>query len=136
MVGDSGETFHPPKRSPMPFKTFNMKVGHMFGRYELNRNKLVGYTKMTKEGTQQAAIGLVKHPDIASPSYFKDTQFIDCDQNSIDYMFTPDPKWAIIKDCGNWPCSGPLNAIHDFKRSTFSGTKNVPLVETTLGQSF
>jgi hypothetical protein len=41
------------------------------------------------------------------------------------WMMTPLEKWAIIKDCGEFPCTGPLNALFDFVGSVFEGD-NIP----------
>lgn len=35
----------------------------------------------------------------------------------------PPQKWAIIKDCGNFPCTAPKNTYFTFERSRFSGLK-------------
>lgn len=52
---------------------------------------------------------------------FYDTTFINCETDAIAYFFEPPQKWAIIKDCGAWPCTAPKNTIFSFKRNTFQG---------------
>jgi len=39
------------------------------------------------------------------------------------YFFKPPKKWAIIKDCGEFPCTGPLNTIYSFKGTKFEGNR-------------
>lgn len=36
-------------------------------------------------------------------------------------MMDPDPAWANPRDCGNFPCTAPLNALLSFKDNTFTG---------------
>lgn len=38
-------------------------------------------------------------------------------------LWDPPEKWAIIKDCGEWPCTAPLNLLYRFENSQFIGTK-------------
>ena len=35
----------------------------------------------------------------------------------------PPQKWAIIKDCGNWPCTGPKNTYFTFEGNEFIGNR-------------
>jgi hypothetical protein len=36
-------------------------------------------------------------------------------------LFTPPNAWAVLDDCGQFPCTGPLNTLIKFERSTFAG---------------
>lgn len=60
-------------------------------------------------------------PDNVPVQQFKDTEFINCDTDAMVYFFEPPQKWAIIKDCGNFPCTGPKNTYFTFERTTFTG---------------
>lgn len=35
----------------------------------------------------------------------------------------PPQKWAIIKDCGSWPCTAPKNTMFIFRRTKFVGPR-------------
>ena len=35
----------------------------------------------------------------------------------------PDPGWANLKDCGDFPCTAPLNVLIQFKDAQFVGRK-------------
>ena len=50
-----------------------------------------------------------------------DTKFIDNENEAFAYLWEPPQGWAIIKDCGEWPCTGPYNTLYSFKRTTFEG---------------
>jgi hypothetical protein len=52
-----------------------------------------------------------------------DSKFVDVREQAMAYIMHPDPGWANINDCGDFPCTAPLNAIIDFSGSTFEGTK-------------
>jgi len=52
---------------------------------------------------------------------FYNTRFVNTDANALGYFFKPPKKWAIIKDCGEWPCTGPLNTLYSFKNTTYVG---------------
>jgi hypothetical protein len=50
-----------------------------------------------------------------------DTKFTDV--HSVAYVAEPNPEWANLMDCGDYPCTAPSNILYSFKRSTFSGYK-------------
>lgn len=39
----------------------------------------------------------------------------------MTYFYDPPKKWAIIKDCGNFPCTAPKNVLYTFEKSLYSG---------------
>lgn len=49
------------------------------------------------------------------------TRFENVDQDAMAYLFTPPNEWSVVDDCGEFPCTGPLNALIQFERSTFAG---------------
>lgn len=72
---------------------------------------------------------------------FYDTEFINCEEEAIGYFFDPPQKWAIIKDCGNFPCTGPKNVYYTFERTKFTGGRpsfakdNFQMIPATEGFS-
>lgn len=40
---------------------------------------------------------------------FYDTQFTDVEDSAVANLLSPDPNWANLEDCGNFPCTGPYN---------------------------
>lgn len=56
---------------------------------------------------------------------FYDTKFTNVHADALGYFFEPPQRWAIIKDCGEWPCTGPHNTIYSFKRNTFNGKRPI-----------
>jgi len=54
---------------------------------------------------------------------FHGTKFFNVESDALGYLFDPPKKWAIIKDCGEWPCTGPQNVLFSFKDTKFSGIR-------------
>lgn len=38
------------------------------------------------------------------------------------YLMSPNPKWANIDDCGQFPCTGPNNVLIQFTQTSYSGS--------------
>ena len=53
---------------------------------------------------------------------FYDTQFTDVEDSAMASLMSPNPAWANIEDCGNFPCSGPYNLLYSFRNSTWYGS--------------
>jgi len=62
-------------------------------------------------------------PDYVALHEFYDTKFIDVEGDAATYIYDPPQKWAIIKDCGSFPCTGPQNIILSFKDNKFEGIR-------------
>jgi hypothetical protein len=54
--------------------------------------------------------------------YFTNIKFEDVDTKSMAWFEDPPSKWAIIKDCGEFPCTAPNNIILSFTTTTYPGT--------------
>jgi len=54
---------------------------------------------------------------------FTNSKFVDVEEDAFAYFMDPKPAWANIADCGEFPCTAPLNILYSFKNSVFSGVK-------------
>lgn len=54
---------------------------------------------------------------------FYDTVFENIEDEALGRFFEPPQGWAIIKDCGNFPCTAPKNTIFSFRRNLFKGLR-------------
>jgi hypothetical protein len=54
---------------------------------------------------------------------FYDSKFIDVEGDAIAYVDDPNPSWANIKDCGEFPCTAPNNVLFQFFDTEFEGSK-------------
>lgn len=93
----------------------------------LERNHFYNFNNESMLGMGNHAITLSKHQSDYHPtSEFIDTYFYNVTSESMAYMETPMAKWANMGDCGEFPCTAPLNALFDFKGSVFEG-ENIPV---------
>jgi hypothetical protein len=70
---------------------------------------------------QHAIILHESQSDMHPIYYIYDTLFNNVTTSAIAWMQTPPEKWANIKDCGEFPCTAPLNTILKFEGTTFEG---------------
>ena len=61
------------------------------------------------------------HPDYIPMHEFYDSKFVNVENDAMAYWWEPPQGWAIIKDCGEFPCTGPKNTLYSFMNSQFSG---------------
>jgi len=54
--------------------------------------------------------------------YFNGTKFHNVDEAAMPFFFEPPEAWGQGKECGEFPCTGPLNVILDFKENSLSGS--------------
>lgn len=57
--------------------------------------------------------------------YFNNVKFTNVKYNAIVYMYDPPQGWAVIDDCGEWPCTAPSNVVYTFKDAIFQITDGV-----------
>lgn len=57
---------------------------------------------------------------------FDETTFTDVEEAALGYFFDPPQEWAVIDDCGQFPCTGPKNTIFSFKNTKFDGKLDKP----------
>jgi len=58
--------------------------------------------------------------------------------NALAYIFDPPQGWAVIDDCGEWPCTAPSNVVYTFTKALFGvndGVTQLP-IWGSLAQSF
>ena len=88
----------------------------------MNRNEFIGFEKTTKLGKRQSIFEMNEYQSDYLPMMeFFDTTFTDV--KSLAYIMDPKPGWANLDDCGNYPCTAPLNALLFFQRTSFNGLK-------------
>mmetsp|Transcript_29160 Transcript_29160/g.43940 ORF Transcript_29160/g.43940 Transcript_29160/m.43940 type:complete len:104 (-) Transcript_29160:1614-1925(-) len=60
---------------------------------------------------------------------FYDTKFIDVAESAMAWLRAPPQAWATLEICGNFPCTGPLNAWFNFEGTKYYGTKPMKALE-------
>ena len=72
------------------------------------RNEFIGFEPKTRYGKRQAIFQLNPYQaDYIPMIEFFDSKFIDVKDGAAAYIMEPNPEWATVIDCGNYPCSGP-----------------------------
>lgn len=59
--------------------------------------------------------------DKIPPHFFDNCKFEDVTDDGFAFLDKPDPAWANIKDCGNFPCTAPNNVIFTFTNTKYYG---------------
>ena len=118
-----GKPAHVTDTSPLPYS--NVHSHSAWGTRVLhNREKFIGFNKETREGLRQTAMGLSPWAyDYAPAQEFFDCEFIDVEDGSLTYIYDPPKQWANLRDCGDFPCTGPNQILMSFEDSKFSGSK-------------
>jgi hypothetical protein len=60
------------------------------------------------------------------------SQFINVDQKAFAFIFSPPIRWAVIDDCGLFPCTGPKNILVKFSNVRFTGQTTPATVSSTF----
>lgn len=45
---------------------------------------------------------------------FDDVLFTNVEDSAVAFFFDPPQGWAVVSDCGEWPCTAPSNAVYKF----------------------
>lgn len=88
-----------------------------------NKNiKFFNFNEKTREGKIQRVFGLTKTmPDYFPAQEFEDVTFTNVEDGALIQFFEPPSKWANIADCGDFPCTGPLNTFYKIEGAKFEG---------------
>jgi hypothetical protein len=117
--GAGGQKLHPPKEKKMPYTLTS--GGEWAGEIKFINNNFINFTEITIAGKAQRLFGMGADPDYHCPVYFIGNMFNNVAMNSMFTLPDPNPGWANIKDCGNFPCTAPKNILLDFRDTTYTG---------------
>lgn len=62
---------------------------------------------------------------------FDQVEFVNVHNDAVAYLYTPPAEWAIIKDCGQFVCTGPLNTILKFTNARATGSPAPSITDIT-----
>lgn len=122
-----GKDLHIPKKSARPI--YKIKSFGAYGGIALIEN--VKFAKFdtggrTKCQSRQSVFARNPYASDKIPMHkFKNCKFEDVDDSSMAFFTDPPPSWAIVKDCGAFPCTAPNNILASFTGTRFSGTTPV-----------
>jgi hypothetical protein len=108
---------HPMMPSPKPYHKCKSYASWSASAHFENMEFLNFYSK-TETGASQSVICLnPTASDGIAPHLFVNTKFTNVMPDALAYIKAPDPKWANLKDCVEFPCTAPLNILFDFKKT-------------------
>lgn len=82
---------------------------------KMHRNEFIGFDAKTSLGKRQAIFEINEYqPDYLPMMEFFDSKFTDVKEGAAAFIMDPLPGWAGLTDCGNYPCTAPLNALLTF----------------------
>lgn len=120
LAAHSAREFHPLSPSGKP-----MHTTHGFASWGTRglfyNNEFVNFYPKTQTGAQQNVLCLVTSSfDKVVPHLFRNTKINNVSPDALAYFMAPPQKWANLKDCGAFPCTGPLNVLFSFMNTTYS----------------
>lgn len=133
LVGLKGAAIHPIKMSKVPFH--KMHESAWGGLFNFHDNSWFYFKKETALGQRNRALELFLAPDFYQPIYFENNKFVDVEMDALLYFPSPDPAWANLKDCSEWPCTGPKNILWKFKKTRFENRQG-QVMNNLLGTEF
>lgn len=109
--------------TPPKFPMYKVKTDASWsGRTILNRNKFLNFAQTTSEGKLNSVFGSSEYGMDYIPIIESfDTEFNNVEAGAVCKLKDPNPRWAIIKDCGFFPCTGPKNVLYSFKNTKWLG---------------
>jgi len=111
--------------SPPAHPQYKIKSDASFGgRTFYNNLEFIGFnSNKTFCGMKQSLFTInPTSPDYVPAIKLTNTRFENVAQESIAYFFDPPWEWAVLDDCGEFPCTGPLNILLQFEKSVFAGS--------------
>jgi hypothetical protein len=80
--------------------------------------EFINFYSATSTGARQTVICLnPKASDYIPPHLFYNTKFNNVMPGAMAYIKSPNPGWANLKDCVEFPCTAPLNILFDFQKT-------------------
>lgn len=120
VVSISGKSLHPTNPSSLPYEKLMSDSG-WGGKTILKRNEFNGFKSRTALGKRSSVFGSAEYQaDYIPMLQFSETKFTNIDKDALVAFKTPPKAWAVIDDCGEFPCTGPLNVLYSFKKSTWT----------------
>ena len=51
---------------------------------------------------------------------FYDSKFNNVNPGALAYLKAPNPGWANLKDCNEFPCTAPANVLFSFQNTQYN----------------
>ena len=119
---NDGKDLMPTGASALPIYSSHGE-GNWGGRMTIKNSRFVNFLGRSSCGERSVLFERNPHgSDKIPPHFFENCSFENVDDQGMGYLEKPNPAWANIKDCGNFPCTAPNNVFFVFTDTTYSGT--------------
>lgn len=120
---NDGKGLHPTSASALPIWNSHGE-GNWGGRVNVERVTFKGFLGATPCGMRNVAFERgPTQSDKIPPHFFDNCKFEDVTDEGMGFLEKPNPAWANIKDCANFPCTAPNNLILTFTNTKFAGVQ-------------
>lgn len=102
---------------------YNTKsFGNWNPRAEMNNVSFFNFKTSSKCNGRISIIGMpdIYQPDYTPTHYFRNCKFTNVAKEAVAFLRDPPLAWASVNDCGEWPCTGPSNAVFNFYDSVWA----------------
>lgn len=83
--------------------------------------EFINFFERTTTGARQSVLCLnPTASDYIPPHLFVNTKFNNVMPGAMAFIKHPNPGWANLKDCVEFPCTAPLNILFDFQKTKYS----------------
>ena len=118
---NDSKDLHPTSSSALPIYGSHGE-GNWGGTIEIHRTLFKNFMGLQKCGQRNVIFERnPKGSDKIPPHFFYNCKVEDVDDQGLAWFEKPDPAWANIKDCGNFPCTAPNNMIFQWSGTSYSG---------------
>ena len=62
-----------------------------------------------------------EYADYVPPSFYSGITFVNVDNSALVYLYSPPSGWAVVDDCGEFPCTAPSNGLMYFEKVKYLG---------------
>jgi len=92
--------------------------------FKMYDNKFLNFETTTALGYDNTLFYNEKNqPDYIPMLQAYGNEFINVKDGAFAQLSDPNPNWANLKDCGDFPCTAPWNVLFSFKDTTWRGSK-------------
>jgi len=114
-----GKETHPTSASSLPISKSKAE-GNWGGKITINKCTFKDFVGKSMCGERSVIFETNPNDSDKIPMhYFNNIVFDNVDDAGWAFLKKPNPGWANVKDCGNFPCTAPNNLIFTFADTTF-----------------
>ena len=71
-------------------------------------------------GAPNSLFGINPSASDMSPMHFvTNSRFVNVNLSALIFIPDAPSEWAVVEDCGQWPCTGLSNIVYTFENSVF-----------------